>query len=207
MAKFYTGSFIETQTAEKAARNALPKFQRITQVLDGIETGKLTPMGTTVAQYANALGVPIDSKLPNKEAAIALTGQLALELRNPAGGAGMPGALSDSDRNFLVNVISPSIAQTPQGRALVIDTKVKILQRDMEVAQMARDYRKKHGQLDDGFAEELNQFSAKNPLFPTSQSGASSGGNAMAAPKPGTVDGNYTFKGGDPANRANWEKR
>ena len=47
--------------------------------------------------------------------------EFALELRNPSGGAGMPGAMSDADRNFLAS-IPPSLANTKEGRALIANS-------------------------------------------------------------------------------------
>lgn len=48
----------------------------------------------------------------------------------------------------------------------MIELAVKLAKRNQEVAQMARVYRKKNGSIDEGFFEELQQFSDKNPLFP-----------------------------------------
>lgn len=166
LAKFHADTFIETQVAGKAAVKGLQQADRMEQLLNDVDTGKLTPVGMEVSGYLRSIGVPVDAKLGNKQAAEALASNIALENRNPSGGAGMPGAMSDGDRKFLQNM-GPNLAQTPEGRKLIVETKRKILQRDQEVAQLARDYRKRNnGKIDDGFLQELQDFSNKNPLFP-----------------------------------------
>lgn len=171
LAKFHTQTFVDTQTAGRAASKGLQNLDRIDQLMDGVSTGKLTPTGMQVSAYAQAFGIPIDPKLPNKQAAEALTAQIALENRNPAGGAGMPGAMSDNDLKFLRSM-APGLSQTTEGRKMIIDSKRKILQRDQEVSQLARDYRKKNGgKLDDGFVQTLQDYSSAHPLFPQ-QSGS-----------------------------------
>ena len=171
LAKFNAQTFIETQTAGKAAQGGLLKLDRIDQLMRGIDTGKLTPSGMQIAAYAQALGLPVDPKLPNKQAAEALTGQIALELRNPSGGAGMPGALSDNDLKFLRSM-TPGLAQTTEGRAMIIETKRKLLQRDQEIAQIARDYRAKNGgKIDDGLMSQIQSYADAHPLFPKGQPG------------------------------------
>jgi hypothetical protein len=96
---------------------------------------------------------------------------MALQLRNPSGGAGMPGALSDRDVQFLRAMV-PGLAKTPEGNKLIIETARKLSQREIQVAQLARDYRKKKGQLDEGFYDQLKVFSDANPLFETGGAGA-----------------------------------
>jgi hypothetical protein len=108
--------------------------------------------------------------MQNKEAAQALSSEIALQLRNPSGGAGMPGAMSDADRQFLANMV-PGLATTPEGRKLMIETATKLAQRDKEVAAMARKYRQKKGNIDEGFYDELAQFSSAKPLFGKSDGG------------------------------------
>ncbi len=175
LAKFHATTFIETQQAGKAAAKGLQNLDRIDQLMKDVSTGKLTPAGMTVSAYAQALGIPIDPKLPNKQAAEALTAQMALELRNPAGGAGMPGALSDNDLKFLRSM-TPGMAQTTEGRALIIESKRKTLQRDQEVAQLARDYRSKNnGRIDDGFLATLQTYADSHPLFPQAKQPSNSG--------------------------------
>jgi hypothetical protein len=93
-----------------------------------------------------------------------LSNEMALELRNPSGGAGMPGAMSDQDRAFLANM-TPGLGKTPGGNKLIIETARKIAKRDQEVAKMARAYRNKKGHFDYGFFDELQDYADKNPLF------------------------------------------
>ena len=138
-----------------------------------MNTGKFAQTGLEIAKAASALGVNIDPNMQNLEAAQALAGEIALELRNPSGGAGMPGAMSDADRQFLVNMV-PGLATTPGGRKLMLETATKLANRDKEVAAMARKYRQKHGNIDEGFYDELARFSAEKPLF--GQGGSQSGG-------------------------------
>lgn len=99
------------------------------------------------------------------EAVNAISNQFALELRNPSGGAGMPGALSDKDRVFLQS-ITPGLERTPEGNKLIIDYMKRLAKRDVEIEGLRRDYIKQNKRLDDGFYEKLSEFSEKNPLFP-----------------------------------------
>jgi hypothetical protein len=146
------------------ARRQVDRVDRLVSLLDGVETGKLTPLGTDIASYAKSFGFNIDPKLGNKEAAAALANEMALELRNPSGGAGMPGAMSDQDREFLRSMI-PGMERTDQGRKLIADFWKRIAQRKQDVAKIARDYRKQNGQLDEGFYDALDAYSASNPMF------------------------------------------
>lgn len=162
--KAFGDQFVELQQAGLKAGQTIIKLDRLSSLLQGVDTGKLTPAGTEVAALARSLGLNIDDKLDNKQAADALMKGLALESRNPSGGAGMPGALSDKDLNFLERM-TPSLAKTPEGNRLIIETNRKLSQRSQQVAEAARKYRAKNGKLDGGFFEELKEFSDANPLF------------------------------------------
>lgn len=154
--------------AGDAGFKSINMYSRMENLLDGVKTGKLTPTGTQIAALADSFGLKIDKNLPNKQAAIALGNQLALELRNPAGGAGMPGAMSDPDREFLMSSV-PNINKTPQGNKLMIEYAKKIAKRNVEVAKLATQYRQKHGTLDIGFNDLLTQWSDSHPLFTSKQ--------------------------------------
>jgi hypothetical protein len=176
-------AFTSIQQAGSDANTKIARYERLKGLLDGVKTGKLTPTGTELAAWADAIGIKVDQNLGNKQAAAALGNEIALSLRNPAGGAGMPGALSDKDREFLVTMV-PSLSQTPEGNAKLIETAQKIARRDQEVAKLARDYRARRGTLDPGFYDALQQFSESNPLFSGPQRTVTDYGGAPAAGQP-----------------------
>jgi hypothetical protein len=167
--KYFGDQYADIQKAGLAATGKINKVNRLNQLLQGVDTGKFTPAGVEVASAAQSLGLNIDPNLGNKQAAQALSNEMALELRNPSGGAGMPGAMSDQDREFLRSM-TPGIEKTPQGRQQIASSMTALAQRDQDVARLARDYRKKNGTIDEGFYEQLQQYSNSHPMFPQAKS-------------------------------------
>jgi hypothetical protein len=121
-------------------------------------------MAKAIGINLEALGVKDDTA--PAQAAQALTGQLALALRNPSGGAGMPGALSDADRQFLVRMV-PSLETTPEGRKLMIGYAQKMYQRQVDLAKVANDFMRSTEAKKDPNAlyQRLQEYADKNPLF------------------------------------------
>lgn len=142
----------------------IAKTQRVGQLLADYEGGKLSKSAMNVAQIGNSLGIKIDPKLPAKEAAEALSGEIALSLRDTSSGAGMPGAMSDADREFLKGM-TPNLSLTADGRKQIIDSKVKVMEREVQVAKMARQYKQKYGGINEDFFNQLQQWSDRNPIF------------------------------------------
>jgi hypothetical protein len=156
--------FLEIQNAAMSARGKINNLSRLETLLSGYETGRLTPLGKDIASYAASVGINIDKNLGNKEAAEALSNEMALLMRNPSGGAGMPGAMSDADREFLRNMV-PGLSKTTGGNRTMIETQRRLAKREVEVARLASEYRKKNGTLDPAFFDELQKWSDANPLF------------------------------------------
>lgn len=169
--KFFGEDYAKVQQSGASAQSSINRLGRLEQLLDGVDTGKFSPLGLEVAKAAKAAGINIDDNLSNKEAAVALSSEIALQLRNPAGGAGMPGAMSDADRTFLAGMV-PGIEKTPEGRKLIIETGKKLAQREIEVARMAREYRKRNGSINEGFYDELAANAEQKPLFKSSPKSA-----------------------------------
>ena len=155
--------FIKAGEDADSAVSQLDSLDRVESLLQGVDTGRLTPLGTEIAGYAKSLGIDIDPKSGNKEAAQSLVNQFVLQLRNPASGAGMPGQLSDSDRKFLQSM-GPGIEKTPEGRRQIIETMRKVAGRRIEYADQMQEYRKENDTLA-GFDAKWRTYVNKNPLF------------------------------------------
>lgn len=174
MAKQSAGQYKTIQDAGMSAQSRINNLTRLNSLLGDYEGGKFTNTQTGLASAMNSLGIKVDPKLGNKEAAAALANDMALKLRDPANGGGMPGAMSDADRQFLQGMV-PNASQTSEGRKLMIDAGIKVAQRDQQVAQFARQWRAKQGRLDKPdvngltFSDHLQQWSSRNPLFPSQQ--------------------------------------
>ncbi len=159
-------AYEELQTESKVAQDQSYYYDQLEHLLKGVRTGKLTPLGTELAGWAHAIGWDVDDNLGNKQAATAIGNQLALQLRNPAGGAGMPGALSNQDREFLLKSV-PGLATSSEGIAQLIMIKRKMAQRSQDVARLAREYRASNPRktFDEGFYRQLADWAKENPLF------------------------------------------
>lgn len=194
--------YLEIQNGAQQAQNKLATLQGLEAALGQADyTGMGAETMLAMKQAGRALGLDIGDDLGPEETARALGNQLALQMRSPSGGAGMPGAMSDKDREFLVASV-PGLTKTPEGNRRLIDFMKRIEQRNIEVANMAQDYADRNGQLDNGFFRELREWSEQNPLFAEAEISNVSGG----APEPGAVEDGYRFKGGDPADPENWER-
>jgi hypothetical protein len=164
VSKNYGEIFNNLQNSSMQNPAKMAKLSQIGNLLSDFEGGKFSQAGMELAQAFNSAGIKMDSRLPNKEAATALANEVALENRSTASGAGMPGAMSDADREFLKQM-GPQLAQTAEGRKSIIDARVKVMERENRVAAMSRQYRQKYGKLDDNFFTQLQEWSNRNHIF------------------------------------------
>lgn len=161
--KAYGQDYVDLQKGGRQAYQENAKLDRLDELLENTYTGIGADKVLAAKKAAKMLGMDVEG-IGEAEAAQAITNELALQLRNPAGGAGMPGAMSDKDREFLQSM-TPGLGMTKEGRNALVSTKKKLNQRSIQVAKMARDYRKKNGSLDEMFFDELAQYSEDNPMF------------------------------------------
>lgn len=141
----------------QVAQGKYRDLQRFSSIIDKVPTGKLEPLKAEVGRLAASLGIKVDTEtLGFQESLDAMSKQFALTLRNPGSGAGMPGALSDKDREFLEAMV-PGLSKTPGGNRLIIEAFKRVAQRDMEVSKLAREYKARTGKFDEGFYEVLAQ--------------------------------------------------
>jgi hypothetical protein len=164
----------EIQADARNAQQTLARLDTLDDLLARIETGKLAGVKKTISEVGQALGIDVEG-LNETQAFQALTNQLALQMRNPSTGAGMPGAMSDRDREFLLQTV-PNLLNTPGGNKQIIAFARVLAKRSQQIAALARDYRRRNGgKMDDNFIDELEQWSASNPLFNQGESGQGGG--------------------------------
>ncbi|MEM8647200.1 MAG: hypothetical protein AAGF86_12755 [Pseudomonadota bacterium] len=150
--------------AGASASGRIGTLKRMQTALKTTATGFGQKQLLNVRKAAKTLGFDVGN-VGEAETLQALGNQLALELRNPSGGAGMPGAMSDKDREFLVSSV-PGLDKTPDGNRKLIDYAIRVEERKQQVAKFATQYRKENqGRLDIGFYDALAQWSEQNPLF------------------------------------------
>lgn len=151
----------------ESARAMEGNLVRMSTLLDGLNTGRLTPTGRDLASLATSFGIEVDPSWGNIEAAEAIANKLALDYMGGSLGAGF----SNADRDF-VRTLTPQVTQTPQGRKLLIDFGIKKAQRDQEIARKARAWQQRAGRLDrpdasgQNFYDYLDVWAEQNPLVP-----------------------------------------
>jgi len=165
------------------SRMKLGTLSRMGQLLSdpNIYTGTGAQQVLSAKKLAKAIGVDVGD-VSGPEAIQAIGNQFALELRNPAGGAGMPGAMSDKDREFLQASV-PGLGQTPEGNRKIVDYMKRVAQRSLDVERLRQSYVRDNKRLDDGFYEQLEKFSNANPMFPEAAQQGAAQAPSQAAPR------------------------
>lgn len=161
------------QDAGRAAGSQIAGLRQIDRLLADHDGGNLSPLAMDIASAANSVGVILDKKLPNKEAAVNLSREMALQIIND-GDTNMKGALSDGDRKFAMS-LPPGIENSKEGRQKIVRIRTAMLERKRDVAEMARIWEKNLGRIDArdrnglSFDDQVRRFSNENPLFDSDQ--------------------------------------
>jgi hypothetical protein len=160
----------ETIPAAQSRLNQLDALKSAVNALDAVggDTGKLAPLKNKATALMQSLGMdPQTLGLPADagpaQAISAITNKLALDARSTADGAGMPGAMSDSDREFLSQTV-PNISDTPAGLKMKVEIAGKVAKRQTEAAAKWA----KYPQTQAGWAQFQQDWVAYNqqkPIF------------------------------------------
>lgn len=155
--------------AEKNAPGNIGKYDLMKSYLSKVNTGKAAPSIQTLKSYAAYFAPDLAKSwtqdVPYAQAASALSNEIALQLRNPATGAGMPGSMSNSDRDFLTSMTA-SAANDPRAIPMMLDARIALEKRAQDIGQLARQYRQQNGKIDEGFYQKVQDFANNHPLFP-----------------------------------------
>jgi hypothetical protein len=158
--------YLTIQQGARDASSTIGKLDRLGTALStpGVYTGAGGEFVADLKKAAAGLGIPVEG-VAETDVARAISNEITLQLRNPAGGAGLPGAMSDADRQFLAT-IPPGLTNTPEGNRQKLDMLKKVQQRNIDVAREANKYAQANGQLDAGFYQQLADWAETHPLFP-----------------------------------------
>lgn len=154
---------------QEAANNAstmMGMYDVAQSALDtGLETGAGARYMADLRRLGDALGIEVDQeKMGAAEALTAITNRMALIMRSPDSGMGMPGAVSDRDLTFLKDA-QVGLDRSPEGNRRMLVAFTAMERRKMDIAKLADQYIRENGQLDVGFNEAVRQYAAQNPLF------------------------------------------
>lgn len=154
---------------QDAGTAAQMKIDRLNLLQDMLNRGYQGYGGEAKAQLVRigaALGFEgMDQMASAADVVAAIQNQMALSFRSTANGEGMPGAMSDADRQFLMS-LPPGFEKTPAGNRILIEFYKRVAKREQEAARMARAYSKRMGgSFDYNFEDELLDYYMKNPLF------------------------------------------
>lgn len=183
MAKLHAQEYDKIRSGANAARTNMANLDALEEALNaGVNTGALGESEQSLRKLAQYFGVGNVNKVAAGDLAQAISNRLALAVRSPnSEGGGMPGAMSDPDREFLKSSV-PGLTKTPEGNRQLIDIARKLGQRSIDTHKMAVRYAQEHdGQLDPGFEAQMDAWADANPLFPQTpkQTGAGAGKPGM----------------------------
>lgn len=202
LGKMFAERYAEISKQGQSAQKEIDSLNMLDTTLSQVYTGKGGDTVKELVKIGAAFGFELDKQAAATDVAESLINKMALSFRSTANGEGMPGAMSDADRQFLMS-LPPGFEKTPQGNKILIEFYKRAAKRKQEIARMARDYRKKNGRFDDDFDDVLDEYYVKNPLFKDGEVIKMLGGGGKM-PAGAVVDG-HRFKGGNPKDPKSWE--
>jgi hypothetical protein len=129
----------------------------------GVASGALAESISDLKGLADSFGIQTTGKT-SEDVIRAVTNEMAMRIKNAGGTNMMPGAMSDFEQRLLRSMV-PNLAQSREGRALMVEVmRAKALQ-DMKISELAANYEEKTGRLDSGFEREARTYLRQNPMF------------------------------------------
>jgi len=121
-------------TAFRSSSDVKLKTNQMRELLDsGLQTGALAKLSKGAKSFVQSIFPDADIKgLAEAEVFNALSNQLALLIRNPDSGMGLPGATSNRDLKFLIDSV-PNLENSVEGNKLLLDVYDKMYQLQADV--------------------------------------------------------------------------
>ena len=164
-AKLFAQRYDTLTTQAQSAQQMLGLYDIAQSALDtGMRTGVMGGGEQAVRQLGLAMGIGDADKVAGAELLTSVTNRMALQMRNPDSGMGMPGAVSDRDLRFLKDA-QIGLDRSPEGNRRMLEAFRALEQRKVEVAALADQYIEQNGRLDVGFNKMVREYAETNPMF------------------------------------------
>lgn len=147
-------------------QSGLPDYEMLLDTVRQADTGKMVPLTLPIRQAMKQLGFQwgddVD-QVPLLEQLQAQQNRLALKLRSPAEGMGLPGAASDQDLVFLKQA-GPGLATSPQANEAMAIIMLAKARREVEVEKEKSKYIWANGTLK-GWQGYKDEFIKDRSMF------------------------------------------
>lgn len=183
----------EIRAAARLAGSEMSSLDALESQLAKVNTGAFAQTRINLGKAASLLGLSDGAEVSAAEAAQSIANRLALQLRNPAGGEGMPGAMSDADREFLASTI-PSIANSEGGWRQMIEIRRRLARSAQEQAQEAERFMRQGGRATD-LPGHMAEWASQRSLF-DDMSGGQSAPEGLPPGARQAPDGNFYVQQG-----------
>ena len=179
MDKKAAADFFKMQNVAETAQKSLLDLDAAEQI---IASGLYTGAGgeayhNLIRRPLAALGISGGEYVAAGELLQKIQNEMALVMRSPDSGMGLPGSASDKDIQFLKDA-QIGLGRSPEANMKFIDMARKVKQRQIDVANMASEYINQNGKLDQQFYLKLRQWSNENSMFDEPSTGTESADQA-----------------------------
>jgi hypothetical protein len=177
----------DSEDATNAGASSLQYLQAAKSIMDSKGkpvTGIFGPIASDISRLYGGVNAT------NYQEVAKYLGNAAVQ----SGRANFPNA-TQSEVGLQLNELSPSVKMTDSAINELLDTNLRSSKYTLDSASRVKSYLDSNG--------DPQNFSKWNQAYYPREKIV----NAPVAPAAGAVRGGYKFKGGDPSNKANWEKQ
>lgn len=160
-------NYVQLQDASASASEQLSMFDAVEQGLkSGVRTGLAADAEQTFRKFGTLLGMDTDpTKIAGGELVTAVQNRMALQMRNPESGMGMPGSLSDKDIEFL-KAAQIGMGTSGPGNETLMQVYRRLASRKIDLANLADEYVQGPGKGSMmGFGKYASEYNKLHPMF------------------------------------------
>lgn len=202
-------SYVDAQNAGRDAQKRIAQYDTMEKAAQGFAPGATAEMRLTAKRYLKDAGLIKGEDVPDGEVMQMISRQLGIHAQ-PKG----QGAVSNYERELFAKSL-PNMTQSPEGLKQAIEISRNLEKFDQRVAEIYRDSAKTNKGIPN-YLDVQEKIAALGSPLTDGQMAAMSGGaaapsgskpsSAPSAPKPGAIQDGWRFKGGNPADKNNWEQ-